>query len=273
MPLNEHAIWTMALTALALILFTRERLPLETTSLFVIVTLTVGFTLFPFYDTNGEALQPTTFFTGFGHEALIAVCGLMVAGYSIVRTGALEPVGRALAKTWMISPLLSILITLIAAALLSAFVNNTPIVVLLLPILVNVAIRTKNSPSAILMPMGLATLLGGMTTTIGTSTNLLVVSVASDLGLERIKMFDFFIPGIIAAGAGIIFLWLIAPKFLQHRTSAMQDVTPRIFTASLLVPKNSFSTGQTLAELIAKTNGENAGTENTAQAGICCAFA
>ena len=255
-PLNEHAIWTMALTALALILFTRERIPLETTSLLVIVALTVGFTLFPFTDANNKTLQPVSFFTGFGHEALIAVCGLMIAGYSIVRTGALEPVGRALAKTWIISPMISILITLVAAALLSAFVNNTPIVVLLIPILVNVALRTKSSSSSILMPMGLATLLGGMTTTIGTSTNLLVVSVASDLGLAPIKMFDFFIPGIIAAGAGILFLWLIAPKLLRNRTSTMQDISPRLFTASLYIPKGSFSEGKTLAEIIAQTNGE-----------------
>ena len=144
MLLNEHAIWTMVLTVLALLLFTRERVPLESTSLLVIVALTVGFTLFPYTDNNGNILQPASFFTGFGHEALVAVCGLMIAGYSIVRTGALEPVGRGLAKTWRISPLLSILITLIVAAILSAFVNNTPIVVLLLPILVNVAIRTKS---------------------------------------------------------------------------------------------------------------------------------
>ena len=256
MPLTEHAIWTMILTAVALLLFTRERIPLETTSLFVIVALTVGFTLFPFYDSNGKPLQPTSFFTGFGHEALIAVCGLMVAGYSIVRTGALEPVGRGLAKTWIISPLLSVLVTLIAAAILSAFVNNTPIVVLLLPILINVAIRTKNSPSTILMPMGLATLLGGMTTTIGTSTNLLVVSVASDLGLERIRMFDFFIPGVIAAGAGILFLWLLAPKLLKNRTATLEDNKPRIFTASLHIPDDSISNGKTLSEIIAQTDGE-----------------
>ena len=80
--------------------------------------------------------------------------------------------------------------------------------------MLNVAIRTRSNPSGILMPMGLATLLGGMTTTIGTSTNLLVVSVASDLGLEKIQMFDFFLPAIMAGSIGIIYLWLIAPKIL-----------------------------------------------------------
>jgi len=181
MQLDSHAMWALGLTVVALILFTRERIPLETSSLLVIVLLAIGFQVFPYENSAGQILKPVTFFAGFAHEALIAVCGLMVAGYGIVRTGALDPIGRALAKLWSFSPTLSVLITLVVSAMLSAVVNNTPIVVLLLPIMLNVAIRTKNSPSGILMPMGLATLLGGMTTTIGTSTNLLVVSVASDM--------------------------------------------------------------------------------------------
>ena len=215
MQLDPHAIWAMFLTVIALVLFTRDRIPLETSSLVVIVILAVSFSVFPYYNEAGISLDPISFFSGFGHEALIAVCGLMIAGYGIVRTGALDPVGRILAKLWSFSPTLSVLITLIVSALLSAVVNNTPIVVLLLPIMLNVAIRTKSSPSAILMPMGLATLLGGMTTTIGTSTNLLVVSVASDMGLETIGMFDFFIPAIIAGSIGILYLWLIAPRILS----------------------------------------------------------
>ena len=218
MQLEPHAIWSLALTVCALILFSRDRIPLETSSLMVIVLLAVSFSIFPYSIDSNTILNPVSFYSGFGHEALIAVCGLMVVGYGIVRTGALDPVGRGLAKLWSISPMLSVLITLIVSALLSAVVNNTPIVVLLLPIMLNVAIRTKSNPSGILMPMGLATLLGGMTTTIGTSTNLLVVSVASDLGLETIRMFDFFLPAIMAGSIGIIYLWLIAPKLLPDRT-------------------------------------------------------
>lgn len=255
MHLDPHAIWALCLTVFALILFTRERIPLETSSLLVIVVLAVSFKLFPYSDAAGQILDPISFFSGFGHEALIAVCALMVAGYGIVRTGALDPVGRALAKLWTISPMLSVLITLIVSALLSAVVNNTPIVVLLLPIMLNVAVRTKASPSAILMPMGLATLLGGMTTTIGTSTNLLVVSVASDMGLENIGMFDFFVPAALAGSIGIIYLWLIAPKLLPNRTPNLEDSGPRIFTAHLHVPSGSFADGKTLTDIIQKTEG------------------
>lgn len=255
MQLDPHAIFSLGLTVVALILFTRDKIPLETSSLFVIVVLAIGFTLFPYTTVEGETLRAVSFYSGFGHEALVAVCGLMVAGYAIVRTGALDPVGRWLAKLWSFSPTLSVLITLVVSALLSAVVNNTPIVVLLLPIMLNVALRTKTSPSGILMPMGLATLLGGMTTTIGTSTNLLVVSVASDMGLKEISMFSFFVPAAMAGSIGIVYLWLIAPRILPNRTPNLEDSAPRIFTAHLNIPAGSFADGKTLTEIIEKTEG------------------
>ncbi|WIO73115.1 SLC13 family permease [Porticoccaceae bacterium LTM1] len=251
---NTHAIATLLLTLFALFLFSRERIPLETSSLFVIVILTLGFTFFPYADEDGE-LKASSFFAGFGHQALIAVCGLMVVGYGLVRTGALEPVGRALAKLWSFSPFFSLLVTLIVSGLLSAFVNNTPIVVLLLPILVSVAVRTKSSVSGVLMPMGFATILGGMATTIGTSTNLLVVSVARDLGLEEIQMFDFFVPAMVLMGVGTLYLWLIAPHMLPNRATLMEDSSPRIFTAHLSVPEESFCDGKVIRDILEKSGG------------------
>ncbi|MDM3869921.1 SLC13 family permease [Porticoccus sp. W117] len=253
--LNGHAIASMILTAFALFLFSRERIPLETSSLFVVVLLTIGFTLFPYTSAEGVALSPTSFFSGFGHQALIAVCALMIVGHGLVRTGALEPVGRVLAKLWGYSPFLSLFVALVVAALLSAFVNNTPIVVLLLPILVTVASRTKTSVSGTLMPISFATILGGMLTTIGTSTNLLVVSVAADLGLEQIGMFDFFVPGLVMMGVGVLYLWLIAPRLLPTRGALVDDDSPRIFTAHIYIPEDSHCVDCTVREIIEKTDG------------------
>ncbi len=210
-PPDAHAIAVLILVLVALFLFTRERIPMESSSLCVLAVLTVGFELFPYQAPSGT-LHAVEFFTGFGHEALIAVCALMIVGKGLVRTGALEPVGRALTRLWKFSPALSLLITLVVGSVLSAFVNNTPVVVLLLPILVSVSLRTGTPASASLMPMGLATLVGGMATTIGTSTNLLVVSVAADMGLRRLDMFDFFLPVAIAGSVGIVDLWLVAPR-------------------------------------------------------------
>ncbi|MCP3867718.1 MAG: SLC13 family permease [Gammaproteobacteria bacterium] len=251
---NLHALLILILTGVALVLFSRERLPLETSSLTILVVLTVGLSLFPYHQ-DGLELEPIDLFTGFGHEALVAVCALMVAGHGLVRTGALEPAGRLLARLWGSWPRLSLLVTLYLAAVLSAFVNNTPIVVLLLPILVSVAIRTGKSPSSILMPMGFATLLGGMGTSIGTSTNLLVVSVAADLGLRKIQMFDFLLPAAIAGTVGLLYLWLIAPRLLPQREAPMSDLSPRVFSAELGIPDDSPLVDTTLAEAIERTDG------------------
>ena len=246
---DAHAIAVLALTVFTLFMFTRERVPLETSSLLVLVLLTLGFELFP-YVRAGSAVHVQDFFHGFGHEALVAVCGLMVAGQGLVRTGALEPVGRGLAKLWRASPAISLLATLSIGGLLSAFVNNTPIVVLLLPILTSVSLRTGKPASRVLMPMGFATLVGGMTTTIGTSTNLLVVAVAADLGLRRLQMFDFFLPALIAGSIGIVYLWLVAPRLLPVRNAPMNDASPRVFAAQLRIPDDSFAVDKPLSEVI-----------------------
>ena len=255
-PIPEpHALAVLALVVLALFLFSREKIAIETSSLFILVLLAGGFAIFPYVTSQGEHLEAVDFFSGFGHEALVAVCALMIAGNGLVRTGALEPLGRNLARLWKLSPALSMLLTLIVGAFLSAFVNNVPIVVLLLPILISVSLRTGASASGMLMPMGLATLVGGMSTSIGTSTNLLVVSVAADMGLRKIQMFDFFIPAAIVACIAIVYLWLIAPLLLPERQARLSDTSPRIFAAQLAILEESFAVDKTLAELIEKTGG------------------
>ena len=225
---NPHALASMLLTVVALYLFSREWLRLEISSIGLISVLAMGFSLFPYED-----FHPREFFAGFGHEALIAVCALMVMGQGLVQTAALEPVGRLLARFWNRQPFLSFMATLVVGAVLSAFVNNTPIVVLLLPILVSVCLRTNNSPAKILLPMGFATLVGGMATTIGTSTNLLVVSVASDLGLPEFGMFDFVYPAAIAGAVAFVYLWLIAPRLLPDRDIQLAGAAPRQVEAPL----------------------------------------
>ena len=257
---DTHAFAVLALTVFALVLFTRKELPLQTSALIVLCMLAFGFSIFPYsYDDGGGVLKPfkvVSFFYGFGHEALVSVCALMVLGTGLVKTGALEPVGHILSRMWKVSPSISLLTTLLISAGLSAFINNTPIVVLLIPILVSVALRTKSNPAALLMPMGFASLIGGMGTTIGTSTNLLVVSVANDLGLPSMGVFDFFLPALMGSVVGIGFLWLIAPKMLPERDLPLTDASSRVYTAQLLVTEESSAVGKTLEEFIKLTNGE-----------------
>ena len=240
---DPHALTMLALTAVALILFSIERLQLAVTSLGLLTVITLTFALFPYAN-----VDPMMFFRGFAHEALIAVCALMTLGQGLVKTGALEPVGRFLGQLWGRLPSLSLLLTLVVGALLSAFVNNTPIVVLLLPILISVCLRTNKSPSKILIPMGFATLVGGMATTIGTSTNLLVVGIAKDLGIAEFDMFSFALPAAIAGTIAVIYLWLVAPLLLVDRETALDTDSPRLFAARLLLGESSAANGVTVAE-------------------------
>ncbi|MCI5211744.1 MAG: SLC13 family permease, partial [Candidatus Electrothrix sp. ATG2] len=255
LPPNPHAVFVLALTLVALFLLSREKIPLESSSLFLLVALSVVFEIFP-YTVGGTTLHAIDFFAGFGNEALVAVCALMIAGQGILRTGGLEPLGRTLGRFWKISPAMSLLLTLLLGACISAFINNVPVVVLLLPVLISVSLRTQTSASPVLMPMGFSTLLGGTCTTIGTSTNLLVVAVAADMGMKRFDMFDFLLPAVLAGSVGIAYLWLIAPRLLTKRDLTLSDSTPRIFAAHLAVLKESPVVGSTLAQVLELTDGK-----------------
>ncbi len=251
---DPHGMAVMALVVIALVMFASSRIPLETSSLVILGLLVLGFELVP-YTVDGTTLHPTEFFYGFGHEALIAVCALMILGRGLEATGALQPVATALARLWTRSPAFSFLATLVCAAFFSAFVNNTPIVVLLLPILIGVSLRSETRASAVLMPMGFATLVGGMATTIGTSTNLLVVSVAADLGMRRFEMFDFAPPVLVASIFAFVYLWLIAPRLLPERTPPLRDTSPRVFEALMHVDEDSAAKDMTIEAVREKTGG------------------
>ncbi len=252
---GAHGVFVLLLTVVALYLFTRDKLPLEASALAILIILLVVFQVFP-YATNGERLVPTSFLSGFGHEALITICALMIIGTGLEVTGALQPLAAALAKAWNAKPRLASLATLAISGVLSAFLNNTPIVVMLLPMLVGVALRNKLAPSSLLMPVGFATLVGGMATTIGTSTNLLVVSIAADLGLEPFEMFDFTLPVVLVGSIGLLYLWLVAPRLLPEREQPLSDRAPRVFNAMLHINDASKACGLSFAECLALTSNE-----------------
>lgn len=252
---DAHGLAVLLLTAVALFLFTRDNIPLESSSLAILIILVTGFTLFP-YEKSGEVvLGPIDFFAGFGNEALVAICALMMVGKALETTGALQPLANVVSRAWSSRPVLALLTTLVAGAILSAFMNNTPIVVLLMPILVAASLRAKFPVSGVMLPMGLATIIGGMSTTIGTSTNLLVVGIAHDMNQHDFSLFEFVLPAAIVGGVGLLFLWLAAPRLLPDRTPPMADTSPRIFSAQLHVKEGGYADGKTLSEVLAKAEG------------------
>ena len=259
MPLEPHGIAVILLTAGALFLFTRERIPLEYSCVAVLIAMVLGFELFPYrrraaadeapLELDDRALTGADFLLGFSNEAVITICLLLIIAKGVEVSGALQPLGRLLVRLWTMNRPLALLFTLVTTAALSAFVNNTPIVVMLLPMLVGVAHRVGFSPSKILMPFCFATTIGGMTTTIGSSTNLLVAGVAADLGQPTIGMFDFIVPAGLGAAAGILYLWIVAQR-IPDRPSPLTSGTPRVFTAVIEMNDDSRYVGQPLAELM-----------------------
>ena len=243
---NAHAIAVLALTVVAFVLFTRERIPIPVTGLIVIASLALGFYLFPF-ERDGLALGPEQIFQGFGHEALVAICCLMILGRALMVTGALEPLARLLARLWAFNRHVALLAVLASAMVLSAFVNDTPVVVVLMPVVIGLAMRAGRSPSRMLMPMNFAVIIGGMATTIGTSTNLLIVSLAADHGVPHIDMFEFTPLVIGPAVLALLYLWLVAPRLLGDRSNPLANLVPRRFNAVLYIGPRSRARGKTLA--------------------------
>lgn len=245
-----HAIAAMAVTIAMFIAFARGRYREEIISLVTIAVIAVGLYFAPLpgtRPTDGLALA----FAGFGHSALITICALMIMGRGLVVTGALEPFARALEQLFRWNSQLGLLAALLIAFFLSMFVNDTPVMVLLIPIIVTIAAKGLMPSSKILMPVNTAVLLGGMATTIGTSTNILVVSLADDLGMPPIGVFQFTPLVLVAGMIAVPYLWLVMPRMLRDNSTG-PDVAARIFHTRLRVGAGSVLAGGDLSSLGAK---------------------
>jgi len=245
---SYHAIAAMAVTLAMFVAFARGRMPVEIVSLLTIAVIAVGLYFFPLprtQPTDGLVLA----FSGFGHYALITICALMIMGRGLVVTGALEPAARLLERVFKINGQIGLLFSLVVALLLSMGVNDTPVMVLLLPIFVQLAARGGMAASKTLIPLNAAILIGGMATTIGTSTNILVVSIAVDLGMREMGVFDFTPIVFFAALAAIPYLWLVMPRMLgDNRVENTAQL--RRFETRLRVTENSILNGRELSEVI-----------------------
>nr|WP_299195210.1 SLC13 family permease [uncultured Erythrobacter sp.] len=254
---SYHAIAAMVLTILMFVGFVRGRMSIEIVSLLTIAVIAVGLYFFPIQKidpatglmveaspTDGLALA----FGGFGHYALITICALMIMGRGLVVTGALEPAARILERMFKFNLQLGLLVSLLIALVLSMFVNNTPVLVLMIPIFAALASRGAMATSKTLMPLNAASLIGGLATTIGTSTNILVVSIAVDLGMREIGVFDFTPIVLLAALVALPYMWLVMPRLLNDNRAETQ-ATERMFHTRLRVGSQSFLAGKELSSL------------------------
>ncbi|NVE93657.1 SLC13 family permease [Altererythrobacter lutimaris] len=224
-----HAIAAMGVTIWMFVAFARGRMSIEIVSLLTIAVIAVGLYFFPLdgtSKTDGLVLA----FEGFGHPALITICALMVMGRGLVVTGALEPAARFLGRMFQINLQLGLLISLLIAFSFSMVINNTPVLVLMIPIFAALAHRGAMASSRTLMPLNAASLLGGLATTIGTSTNILVVSIAVDLGMRQMGVFDFTPIVLMASLVALPYIWLVMPRMLKDNRVAAEYADRRFHT-------------------------------------------
>ena len=241
---SYHAMAAMAVTVAMFIGFVRGRMSIEIVSLLTIAVIAVGLYFFPLEGTrpiDGLALA----FGGFGHYALITICALMIMGRGLVVTGALEPAARFLERIFRLNLQLGLLVSLLIALVLSMFVNNTPVLVLMIPIFAALAHKGAMPTSKTLMPLNAASLIGGLATTIGTSTNILVVSIAVDLGMREIGVFDFTPIVLLAALVALPYMWLVMPRLLNDNRTE-EEGYQRYFHTRLRVGSQSILAGAEL---------------------------
>ncbi len=195
--------------------FASEKWSIEGISLCAVATLLAIFTLVP--QSSSTPVTAPDLIMGFANPALITVLALLVIGQALFNTDALERPAQLLSKAGGTSAQRTIIILLVTAGITSAFLNNTPVVVMFIPIVVAIAAQRNFTPSSALMPLSYVGILGGMTTLIGSSTNLLVAGVAERYG-EKIGFFDFTLPGLVLAGVGLIYVLFVMPALLKDRS-------------------------------------------------------
>lgn len=221
-----HMWLVMGVVLAAVIAYVSEKLSIELVSLLVVAGLATVFHVFPYQPLPGlPEITTRGLLAGLADPALITVLSLMIIGQGMIRTGALDGPIRTMAKLRRYHPFLAVFAGLVVVCVTSGILNNTPVVVIFIPIMVALASRLRRSPSGLMIPLSYAAILGGMTTLIGSSTNLLVSAAAVNAGAAPIGFFDFTITGAILAGVGLVYVIFVAPRLLPDRASYAQSLT------------------------------------------------
>lgn len=221
----------------AMALFVSEKVRYDAVALLVLsALLTLGI------------ITPAEGLSGFSNEATIVVAAMFALNAGIVGTGGLDPLIRALSR--IRRPWLLTLSIMLVVCVLGAFVKNTALVATFLPVTLSVCARSHTSPARVLIPMSYAAQMGGVCTLLGTSSNLLVNSLAIQHGLPGFGVFDFLRLGAILAVVGILYLMLIGrwllPKHID--TEYAESFNLGKFVTELRVMAESPLIGESITE-------------------------
>ncbi|MFM8656477.1 MAG: SLC13 family permease [Chthoniobacterales bacterium] len=210
----------LALVLFALVQFVRERWPLDLTGLAVFAILLL-LSQIPSENTFPETAQ---LLKVFANAAPLTVAAMFVLTYALERTGAISRALVALESVGNIGPRGLLLIMMLGAGLVSAFINNTPVVVVGLPVAVHLAKRAGVPASIFLSPLSYAAVFGGCCTLVGTSTNILGSGLLSDAGQKPLGMFEIGAVGLPLAIIGTLYTVWAAPKLLPARKTLAEDM-------------------------------------------------
>ncbi|PKQ45979.1 SLC13 family permease [Confluentibacter flavum] len=208
---------TLAIILVGVFLFVKDYFSIDTTSILIMVLFIVA-----------GVLNPEEGFSGFNHPATLTLGCIFVVSGGVFNSGILNGLSDHIIKLAKIHYVVALVVFCVITAVFSAFINDTAIVALMLPIALTVCRETNISPGRLLMPISFAALFGGTCTLIGTSTNILVSSYAKKYGLEEFGMFEFSLAALCLLVIGFLYIFFIAPFLLPKRKEEDNELTKKV---------------------------------------------